>query len=298
MGRLGHRRNLRRLWWIVGVVAVAGIAASFGTPKAGCAMSADDTEDDEGERSDAAALAVDGGANVDAARPSATPPSPSSAEASVVTASDGAVSSVLTAIDPSTFCVTAGRAAPAGGTTLVVDSAGMRGVVASDRSRVGQVAFVFRGTSAQTVPLANGELRQQIGLKLRAQDSCNVVYVMWHVAPKVQIAVSVKYNPGQATHAECADRGYINLKPTKGATPPAMLADSAHTLQAAIEGDTLRVRADGVDVWEGTLPPETFAFDGAIGIRSDNVTADFELRLPGGGDPRARCANPGTELAH
>ena len=279
MGRLGHRRNLRRLWWIVGGLALIGVAASFGTPKAGCALSADDAEDDD--------EATAGG------DPATTQPASAS-----FTAGDGAVPTALAAIDPSTFCVTAGRATPAGGATLVVDSAGMRGVIASDRSRAGELAFVFRGASTKTVRLANGELRQQIGLKLRAQDTCNVVYVMWHLAPKLEIAVSVKSNPGQATHADCLDRGYINLKPARRVVPPAIAVGSAHKLRAAIEGDTLRAWADDVEVWEGTLPPQAFELDGAVGIRSDNVAADFELRVPGGGNTRARCTNPGTELAH
>lgn len=280
MGRLGHRRNLRRLWWIVGGLALIGVAASFGTPKAGCALSAEDAEDDDE-------------ANGGGADPATTQPA-----SAAVSASDGAIPTALAAIDPSTFCVTAGRASPNGGATLLVDSPGMRGVVANDKSRAGELAFVFRGASARTVKLANGEVRQQIGLKLRAQDTCNVVYVMWHFTPKLEIAVSVKSNPGQATHLDCLDRGYINLRPTRGAAPPPVAVGSAHKLRAALEGDTLRVRADDVEVWEGTLPPEAFAFDGAVGIRSDNVAADFELRLPGGGNPQARCRNPGTELAH
>ena len=43
------------------------------------------------------------------------------------------------------------------------------------------IAFTYVGPTPVDVPLASGELRRQIGLKLRARDTCNVVYVMWHV---------------------------------------------------------------------------------------------------------------------
>src|SRR5258706_14518030 len=106
---------------------------------------------------------------------------------------------------------------------------------------------------------------------------------MWHVAPTPGVAVSVKSNPGQATHAECLDRGYINLKPKTSAEPPRVVVDEPHTLRAAIDGNVLRVHADGIEIWQGTLPVEAFAFDGAVGVRSDNGVFDFQLRVPGGG---------------
>ncbi|MEA2752645.1 MAG: hypothetical protein QOI41_6788, partial [Myxococcales bacterium] len=69
---------------------------------------------------------------------------------------------------------------------------GVRAVIAGDRSRAAELAFVYRGPSVSTAPLANGELRRQIGLKLRAQDTCNVVYVMWHVERSPGAFVSVR----------------------------------------------------------------------------------------------------------
>jgi hypothetical protein len=324
------------------------IAASFGTPKAGCTWQA---EEGDPERADltfpakkraadhvdaraaeagpsetASAQAdaeTDADAEVDAepteagedetalAEPMATetlavegPTDPPSV-ASLLTrlehtplASDGGSFSRLSPIAASTFCATAGRVTSAGGEALNVKTGGMRGVVASDSSRAVEVAFVFRGNSVDIAPLGNGELRQQIGVKLRAQDTCNIVYVMWHVAPTPGIAVSVKYNPGQRTHAECLDRGYINLRPKTPVPVPSVAVGEPHTLRAEIAGDTLVVHADGLEVWRNTLPPETFLFDGAAGIRTDNSEFDFQVRLPGGGNTLAQCQNPGTELAH
>src|SRR5690606_21988292 len=76
-----------------------------------------------------------------------------------------------------------------------------------------ELDFVYHGPTASDAPLASGELRRQIGLELRAQDSCNVLYVMWHISPEPGLVVSVKSNPGQTRHAECGARGYSFLQP-------------------------------------------------------------------------------------
>lgn len=277
MAQLGQPRKSRRLWWIAGVLAVVLIAASFGTPKAGCSGSAEDQE------STAAVESVSSLLEELDHTPSAT---------------DGATFTRLYPINPSSFCTTAGRVTPVGAEALKVDTGGMRGVIASDSSRSVELAFVFRGESNDTAPLANGELRQQIGVKLRAKDTCNIVYVMWHVAPKPGLAVSVKNNPGKRTHVDCLDRGYINLKTKSEVSVPEVRIGEPHTLRADLEDDTLVVHADGVEVWRGKLPPQAFTFDGAAGIRSDNGEFDFQLRVPGGGNRQAQCQSPGTELAH
>lgn len=276
MAQLGHPRKSRRLWWIAGAIAVVSIAASFGTPKVGCAGSAEEE-----------------------------PAAPVEAVSSLLeeldhtpTAPDGATLGRLYAILPSTFCTTAGEVTAVGTEALKVDTRGMRGVVAGDSSRSVELAFVFRGESKAAAALANGEMRQQIGVKLRAKDTCNIVYVMWHVAPVPGIAVSVKSNPGLATHVQCGDRGYINLKATSDVAVPLVRLDEPHTLRADLDGDTLRVHADGFEVWNGKLPPQAFVFDGPVGTRSDNGEFDFQLRVPGGGNRAAVCTNAGTEQAH
>ncbi len=276
MAKLGNPRKSRRLWWIAGAIAVLSIAASFGTPKVGCAGSAEDEPAASVETVSSLLEELDH-----------TPLAP-----------DGASLVRLYPIRPATFCTTAGKVTPVGTEALNVDTGGMRGVLAGDSSRSVELAFVFRGESKGAAPLANGELRQQIGVKLRAKDTCNIVYVMWHVAPVPGVAVSVKYNPGLATHVDCADRGYINLKPTSDVAMPEVRLDEPHTLRADLAGDTLRVHADGMEVWSGKLPPQAFAFDGPVGVRSDNGEFDFQLRVPGGGDREAQCKNPGTEQAH
>lgn len=162
---------------------------------------------------------------------------------------------------------------------LRLRSACLRAVV-GDRPHAGAVlSFAYHGPSESDEPLASGELRRQIGLKLRARDTCNVVYVMWHVAPTNGIHVSVKSNPALRTHAECGDGGYINLQPARQVAVAAIRPDERHTLEARVVGDELRVAADGMAAWEGRLPAEAFAFDGPVGIRSDNGEFDIELKV-------------------
>lgn len=185
---------------------------------------------------------------------------------------------------------TAGAPRGIDGTTdasLRVDSGGMRAIVVGDTSPFAEVAFTYLGPSTQQTPLANGELRRQIGLKLRAKDTCNVVYVMWHVEPKQGLAVSVKHNAGESRHAECTDQGYINVQPKRSAPVRPIVAGERRSLRAEIDGNQLRVWADGRLVWTGPLPSEIFAFDGPPGIRSDNGLFDFELRVTGPIPPAA-----------
>ncbi len=198
----------------------------------------------------------------------------------------------LAPIAPAQLCAESGRVEAKDAHTIHVDSGGMRGVVAGDRSEVAELAFTYRGPSKETTPLASGELRRQLGLKLRAKDTCNVVYVTWHVEPKPGIFVSVKYNPNASTHAECRDGGYINLKPRVSSPVPIVRPNEPHTMRAEIDGTELRVSADGTIVWTGTLPPEASTFVGPAGVRSDNGAYDFELRLPGGGKRDATCTKP------
>jgi hypothetical protein len=143
-----------------------------------------------------------------------------------------------------------------------------------------EIEFTYRGPTQTEAPLASGELRRQIGLKLRAQNSCNVVYVMWHIEPTQGIVVSVKSNPGQQRHAECGAAGYSFLEPSRTVPVGAVVVGQRHVLEAAIRGRELHVMADGVTSWQGQLPEAVFTFDGPVGVRSDNGDFDVELRAP------------------
>jgi hypothetical protein len=126
-------------------------------------------------------------------------------------------------------------------------------------------------------------MRRQLGLKLRAQDACNLVYAMWRIEPDSKLVVSVKSNPGQHTSAECGNRGYRNIKPVHSSPVPVLRPDVTHTLRAELKETEMRVYA----VWEGNVGSEGARLDGRVGIRSDNAKLEIELRAghPNGPHP-------------
>lgn len=185
----------------------------------------------------------------------------------------------FTAVDPSSVNITWGNATRRSRTTLVVRDDSIRGELGRNHRDAAELSFVYRGISSKEQPLANGEMRRQIGLKLRAYDQCNVVYVMWHIEPDQGIRVQVKSNPGQNTHKQCGARGYINVKPHWSKPIKPISIDERRTLRATIIGTELQVMADGELVWRGQLPEKAFMFDGPVGLRTDNGNFDIEVRI-------------------
>jgi hypothetical protein len=155
----------------------------------------------------------------------------------------------------------------------------MRAQLAAPGPATAELRFHFRGPTEAEVPLASGELRRQIGIKLRARDGCNVVYAMWHIEPTRGLSISVKSNPSKHESSACGDAGYQSLEPREQQDVPVIEADSQHTLRASILGDDLQVYADGKLSWVAELPAEAFSFDGPMGVRSDNGVFDMEFRV-------------------
>jgi hypothetical protein len=168
------------------------------------------------------------------------------------------------------LCVTKGALAG----TSVVDPT-MRGYARGAGGDAAALTFTYRGESFESRALAGGQERRQIGLKLRAQDSCNVVYVMWRLDPKPKLDVSVKLNPLQATHEECGADGYTKIKQRKKTFVPAFAYGKTHTLRAEIVGSELYAWIDDQLLYQGTLPDTARALKGPAGIRSDNVKFDL-----------------------
>ena len=125
----------------------------------------------------------------------------------------------------------------------------------------------------------SGEVRRQLGLKLRAQDACNLVYAMWRLEPESKLVVSVKSNAGQHTSAECGNRGYTNIKPRRSHPVPVLRPGDSHRLFATMTGSELQVFIDGHSVWEGSVGHAALDFDGPVGIRSDNTRLELGLRV-------------------
>lgn len=170
-----------------------------------------------------------------------------------------------------TLCVTKGAAKV--GATVIEPT--MRAVALGSRGDGAALELVYRGDTEATRELASGAARRQVGLKLRAQDSCNVVYVMWRLDPKPMLEVSIKLNPGKSMHAECGAEGYTKIRPTKSWPVPVLAAGDKHVLRAAINGDDLTAWIDERVAWRGTLPAAVRTLVGPAGIRSDNLSFDL-----------------------
>lgn len=143
-----------------------------------------------------------------------------------------------------------------------------------------ELDFLYLGPTAEIAPLASGEKRRQLGLKLRSQDSCNVLYVMWRIEPEAGLFISRKSNPGAHTHEACGTAGYRTRRARLARPLPALVPGARHRLGARLEGRALRIWLDGALVWEGAVDDAALRFEGPIGVRSDNVRFAFRLRTP------------------
>jgi len=173
--------------------------------------------------------------------------------------------------------VTEGKVAPGPDGLLRIEEPKVRAVVRRPTGPTAELRFVYLGPSAELKPLSSGEMRSQIGLKLRAEDGCNLLYAMWRIAPKPGLVVSVKRNPGMHSSGDCGNGGYTNLKPRRGTRVAAFQPGEPHAIRAEQRGEELRVLVDGAPAWEGTLPPDALSLRGPSGFRSDNVRSDLEL---------------------
>jgi hypothetical protein len=108
-------------------------------------------------------------------------------------------------------------------------------------------------------------------------DACNLVYAMWRFSPKNEVVVSVKSNPGMQESSQCGNQGYTNIKPSFHSPVPEVRDGSKHILSAELNGQKMTVAADNKVVWQGSVEPDALAFDGPVGIRSDNVRLELEL---------------------
>jgi hypothetical protein len=173
--------------------------------------------------------------------------------------------------------ITSGKLEPGPDGMLLIRDGSVRAEL-RHRAAAATLEFAYFGPTVHDEPLASGELRRQIGLKLRAQDTCNVVYVMWHIEPIPRIEVAVKYNPGLHVHPACHDHGYSFVAPESSRPLAPVEPNSWHSLSASVEGHTLEVSADGAVAWRGALPSAAFSFDGPVGLRSDNGRFSVRFR--------------------
>jgi len=202
----------------------------------------------------------------------------------------------LQQIDRDRLCVTNGVVSAAAGGRLAVETPSSRAIVQAGTGnaadQTAEVQFQYLGPSQDSRPLASGELRRQIGLKLQAEDSCNLIYAMWHIEPDARVAVSIKQNPGQHTHQQCGARGYTNFKSQDGAALPPIRPGEAHVLRAELRGRELTVTADGKVAWQGSLGSATALPAGPPGFRTDNARFAFEYLAAVPARPRSAQQPP------
>jgi hypothetical protein len=189
------------------------------------------------------------------------------------------------------FCVTNGAVLAREDEWLSIETASSRAVVPGATEPRAEIRFRYLGPSGTSKPLASGELRRQIGLKLKAVDGCNLIYAMWHIEPDFALAVSVKRNPGMQTHAQCGARGYVSLKAEKMKSLRRPQAGEVHTLRAELRGDRLTLIADGVVAWEGSAGPGVAELAGPVGLRTDNARFEIQFLAALGNPTRSTAAN-------
>jgi hypothetical protein len=185
----------------------------------------------------------------------------------------------LSVVARSDLCVTEGSIEPAPDRKLSVKVPKLRAYVNQPSTETAEIRFTYLGATSSEARLGSGESRRQFGLKLRAADACNLVYVMWRIEPQSRLVVSVKRNPGQHASAECGNRGYQNLKPRYSAPIPALASGQSHRLRAELQGGELSATIDDRIVWQSALGAAAAGLQGPAGIRSDNAQLLFELAV-------------------
>jgi hypothetical protein len=197
------------------------------------------------------------------------------------------------------LCVTNGEITTTPNGRMAINTPSARAIVQiPTASGVAEIRFTYLGPSEGSKPLASGEMRRQNGLKLRALNQCNLLYVMWHIEPDTKFAVSIKRNPGQSTHEQCDAHGYTTIRPRASTTLPRVLPGESHALRAVLAGEDLALAADGKTVWEGSIGNGVTGIDGPVGLRTDNARFEFDyFVMPAANGPTSRCDSSGGQDA-
>jgi len=184
-------------------------------------------------------------------------------------------------VAPSQVCVTNGEVSRQSEKTFTIESPSSRAVVKSSDDNFGAIEFEYLGPTSKDAPLASGRIVRQLGVKLNARDSCNVIYIMWNIDPEVGVQISTKINPRKSTHAECGVKGYKLVYESKPGELPAIRIGESHRLEATLQERDLTVKIDGKNIWHGDVGADAVNMSGYSGIRTDNVRVRFKwLTVP------------------
>jgi len=96
------------------------------------------------------------------------------------------------AVGRENLCVTEGAIDKTADARFSVKVPKMRAYVNTWVSQDVEAHFTYLGATDQESRLGSGQTRRQFGLKLRAQDPCNLLYAMWRIEPESKLVVSVK----------------------------------------------------------------------------------------------------------
>lgn len=169
--------------------------------------------------------------------------------------------------------VTRGEVASRPEGRIVVDAPTTRAVARGGTGASAALRFTYLGVTSRTDTLSSGEVRSQVGLKLLAEDGCNLLYVMWRAGERGGVVVQSKRNRGRSTSFECGAEGYRTLASTP-LHPSRPLDVGEHDLRARIDHGRLEVEADGVVVWEGDVSAAIAGLRGPAGLRTDNARVE------------------------
>jgi len=181
----------------------------------------------------------------------------------------------LRAVGLGETCTTLGAVQEREGGEARVETPELRLYVPGSSGVEAALRFRYLGTTEQSARLGSGERREQVGLRLFGQDTCNALYVMWRFQPTPRLVVSLKRNPGLTRHPECQNRGYENLRAERTRRLAPIDVGSVHELRARLRGSRLELAIDGVVAWEGALDTRALPASGTAGVRSDNVRFDL-----------------------
>jgi hypothetical protein len=131
-------------------------------------------------------------------------------------------------------------------------------------------------------------MRRQIGIKLRAQDTCNIAGANWHIETDARVAVAVKRNGGRHTNAQRSAQGYLNMKPMRDRNAPAIGQDEWHELKAVLSDSSLPFWTNGQVAWDGSVAAPLALIEGPVGPRSDHGRFELEFLA----DPPAAGQRP------
>ncbi len=166
---------------------------------------------------------------------------------------------------------------------LSLDTAKTRAQLKAGLQRHVVLQFRYRGQTPDPEPNRSGKIVEQIGVKLRTLNTCNVLYVMWRITQPEGIAVKLKRNPGLSQHKDCGANGYIPIAPSSQ-MPLAVTATDQRTHRLNVMMEDLdgavwiSVQVDGHIVWTGEVSQRLLeGIVGPAGFRTDNGSFIFKM---------------------